>query len=210
MAQDAHQSSPERIGILGGSFDPPHLGHLLLAESMRSTLGLAQVRFVPARQSPLKSGHHTSEAQRLAMLHALLADLSEFVVDPQELERPAPSYSADTVAALQEAFPGAEIWLAMGDDQWQQLDKWQRADWLVANANFALALRNGSEEATRARSRELERVLGVAPRYQVLPMPRLALSSTDLRSMLQRQESVRFLIPDGVQRVIAEQGLYRD
>ena len=130
----------ERIGIYGGTFDPVHVGHLILARDAVETLGLARMIFVPAAVSPHKLGRApgASGADRLAMLHAAVADEPAFEVDALELDRPGPSYTFDTVAALRARLPDAQLHYLIGADNVPELHTWHRADELRALARFVV------------------------------------------------------------------------
>ena len=128
-----------RLGVYGGTFDPVHLGHLLLARDALEQLRLDAILFVPAGQSPLKSRKpRASDAQRLAMLRLALKNEPRFWLSRCELDRPAPSYAYDTALEIHEAFPRAEIFWLIGADQLAVLDQWHRPDDLRRMVTFVL------------------------------------------------------------------------
>ena len=133
------------IGLLGGSFDPVHHGHLIVGQVAREALGLETLRFVPARQQPFKTGRHDASAEhRGAMLALALADTPGLAVEPIELDRPGPSYTVDTLHHLRAREPGREFTLLLGADAAAELDAWHRARELPALARVVVFARPGS------------------------------------------------------------------
>ena len=206
-----------RIGVLGGTFDPPHLGHLVLAAAARATLGLDRVLFIPAGDPWRKRDQRVSAAaDRLAMVRAAAAGLDWARVDDREVRRPGPSYSAETLAELlaeqTRARPpgradGAMWWLVGGADLLVDLPHWHEPAALLAHCRLAIAQRPGGAVAARA-------VPGmsaaeVAALVDRVVMPALDLSSTALRERCRAGEAPAVLLPAGVREVIRERGLYR-
>ena len=189
----------ERIGIYGGTFDPVHTGHLILARDAVELLGLARLIFVPAAISPHKLGRApgASGADRLAMLRAALADEPDFEVDALELDRPGPSYAFDTVAALQARRPDAEFFYLIGADNVPDLSTWHRADELRTRVRFAVFHRRASD--------------GTVSGAEGLPtLGRVVdLSSTEIRNRVASGLSIRYLVPESVRELIEARGLYR-
>ena len=189
----------ERIGIYGGTFDPVHTGHLILARDAVELLDLARMIFVPAAVSPhkLDRAPGASGADRLAMLRAAVADESAFEVDALELDRPGPSYTFDTVAALQARRPDAEWHYLIGADNVPDLSTWHRADELRARVKFAVFHRRAPD--------------GVVPGAAGLPtLGRVVdLSSTEIRNRVASGLSIRYLVPERVRDYIEACGLYR-
>lgn len=192
-----------RLGVFGGTFDPPHVGHLALAEWAREELSLDRVLFVPAGSPPHKSAARASAAHRVAMTRRAVRGNPEFVVSTVEARRPGPSYTADTVTALAEAHPGAELWLLMGADMYATFDRWVRPAEIAARAALAVALRPGAA-APRA-SRFAARGKGV----RWLANPALEVSSSAVRARARAGLSLRYLVPEPVARYIAQHRLYR-
>lgn len=201
-----------RIGILGGSFDPVHNGHLGVARAVSDSLALDRVLLMPAAQAPLRdSAVRVSGAHRAAMLRAAVAELAEregerrLEVDETELRRGGTSYTVDTLRALREARPGDEwVWI-VGADQLSRLGSWREPAELARLAEWAAYARPGfdwSELAVPAveglRVRRVEPVRGAV----------WDLSSSALRERLARGEDVRGLLPDKVVEYIRENGLY--
>lgn len=191
-----------RLGIFGGTFDPPHVGHLALAECAREALRLDRVLFVPAGTPPHKAAARASAAHRLAMVRRAVRGNPAFAVSTIETRRRGPSYTADTVAALAAAHPGAELWLLMGADMYATFDAWVRPDEIAARAALAVALRPGAK-APRA-SRAATRGRGV----RWLANAEFDVSSSALRALARAGRSLRYLVPDAVARYAAAHRLY--
>jgi nicotinate-nucleotide adenylyltransferase len=194
-----------RLGVLGGTFDPVHVGHLLLAEEAREQLGLEQVRFVPAGQPWRKAGRRISNAEdRLAMLRLAAEDNPAFEVSDLEVSRLGPSYTGETLASIRTEQKDAEIFFILGEDALADLPNWRDPDRIVELAVLAVARRpsDGTEE------RDLE-LMAIAPGREVwLSMPRIDISSSEIRERVQKGLSVRYRVPDAVEAYIGEHNLY--
>lgn len=191
-----------RLGVFGGTFDPPHLGHLALAEWAREELALDQVLFVPAATPPHKRGARTPVAERLAMVRAAVRGNHAFKVSTLELRRAGPSYTVDTLRALAARHPGAELWLLVGADMYATMHTWHEIGALARIAHVAVALRPGS---ARPRPAAWSRGgLGV----RGLANPGLEISSSGVRARARARRSLRYLVPDAVAHHIARRGLY--
>lgn len=197
-----------RLGVLGGTFDPPHIGHLILAEEARLALGLDQVLFVPAGAPWRKAGQELSPWEhRLAMVRLALADNPHFAVSTLEIERHGPSYTAETLAALQEELPAAsELFFIMGQDSLADLPNWRQPQRIISLARLAVAARSGGE-GTQADALEKE-VPGIADRLVWLDMPRIDISATAVRDRVRRRLSIRYWVPPLVEEYIREHKLY--
>jgi nicotinate-nucleotide adenylyltransferase len=191
-----------RLGIFGGTFDPPHVGHLALAEWAREELALDRVLFVPAGTPPHKAAARAGVAHRVAMTRRAVRGNPAFAVSTIEARRHGPSYTADTVTAIAEAHPGAELWLLMGADMYATFDTWVRPAEIAARAALAVALRPGAK-APRP-SRFARRGRGV----RWLANPALELSSSAVRERARDGLSLRYLVPDAVARYIEQLQLY--
>jgi nicotinate-nucleotide adenylyltransferase len=191
-----------RLGIYGGTFDPVHLGHLLLARDALEQCRLDAVMFVPCAQSPLKTrGALAPHARRLAMLKLALLGEPRFWLSRCELDRPAPSYSIDTAREIQEAFPHAHLFWLLGQDQWTQLDQWRSADELRRLVRF-IRLPRADGSAPPRPSRET-RVLD-------LPRPRrIDISATEIRRRVKSGLPIDHLVPASVAASIRRHALYR-
>jgi nicotinate-nucleotide adenylyltransferase len=197
-----------RIGILGGTFDPPHIGHLVIAEEAREKLGLAKVYFVPAREPPHKKGEPVSSLEdRVAMLRLALDDHPFFVLSLVEANRPGPSFTVDTLRQLSREFPPAtELYFVMGMDSLAALSTWHDPRSLIGLCKLAVLKRPGYS----AEMNELERdIPGLKSQVVVIPAPELEISSSDLQSRVRQGLSIEYMVPDCVAEYIAKHGLYR-
>jgi nicotinate-nucleotide adenylyltransferase len=195
-----------RIGILGGTFDPPHLAHLAVAEEAREVLGLSRVLFVPAGQPWQKADRPVSPGPlRLAMVEAAIAANPFFVADSREVGRPGPSYTAETIAGLA-AETGAEPWFILSAEALAGFATWRDPERILALARLCVVPRDGTPDAAIASFRE--RFPAAADRIAVLDQPRLAISSTRIRARVRAGRSIRYLVPDAVAALITEYALY--
>lgn len=200
-----------RVGIMGGSFDPVHVGHVALAESALIALQLDEVRWVPVGQPWQKARQLAPAEHRLAMVERAVAHEPRFTVDRIEVDREGPSYTLDTVRVLQAAHPEVTEWcLIIGLDQYLNLPTWQGWTELLARVTLAVATREGAHPgASPACSPELA---AHPHRMHPLPMAPQAVSSTDIRTRLTRGETPESLVPtllsEGVARYIANHQLY--
>jgi nicotinate-nucleotide adenylyltransferase len=190
----------ERLGVFGGTFDPPHAGHLVAAADARHALGLDVVLLVVANQpwQKLGSRHVTSAADRLAMVQAAVEGIDGLEASALEIERGGISYSADTLAALAAARPGVELFLILGADAAAGFTTWERYEDVAAQAQLVVVDRPG-----------MPAELAAEFAWQRVDVPRLDISSTDLRRRVQAGAPIDFLVPAGVATYIHEQALYR-
>lgn len=200
-AERGGDSPTERIGIFGGTFDPPHLGHVRVAADVADRLRLDRVLWVPARRSPHKPDRKlTPDDVRLEMTSAAAAADTRFEVSDIELKRPAPSYTVDTLRTLRDRFgPDAELFLIIGVDQYEAFDAWHEPDAIRLLATLAVMDRGGAgaDEAT------------AGTRVVRVPVERVDVSSTEVRARAAAGASVRALVPEAVARIIEREGLYR-
>jgi nicotinate-nucleotide adenylyltransferase len=195
-----------RIGILGGTFDPPHLAHLAIAEEAREVLGLSRVLFVPAGRPWQKADRAVSPGPvRLAMVERAIAGNPFFVADSREVNRPGPSYTAETVAELA-AETGSEPWLILSAEALAGFATWRDPERILAFARLCVVPREGAPAAALMVFRE--RYPAAADRMAVLDHPRLAISSTAVRARVRTGRSIRYLVPDAVAALITEYALY--
>ncbi len=193
-------------GVLGGSFDPPHYGHLAMAETARVQLGLERVLFVPAAQPPHKVPYSPPE-HRLAMLTAAIADHPAFDLSRVDLERPGPHYTVEMLRLLRAQYPEVEAWyFLMGEDSLREFPTWRDPDGILELAYLAVMPRLG-ERADVVALRAKYEALG--ERLVWLDVPYLNLSSTDLRRRVHAGLPIRYLVPPVVEAYIEAQGLYR-
>jgi nicotinate-nucleotide adenylyltransferase len=198
------------VGILGGTFDPIHLGHLAIAEDCWEQLGLERVLFVPAGQPPHKRGRAiTSAADRVAMVELAIADNPHFALSRVDVDRPGPSYSVEMLRAIQ-AEQGSEtdLFFIVGQDSLLDLPSWREPEQLIRLCRLAVVRRPGYRPIDLAR---LEAIIpNLGQRLTFLETPALDLSSSELRRRVAAGRPIRYLVPDAVRRYIAERGLYRE
>jgi len=187
------------VGLFGGSFDPIHHGHLLVAQVAAETLGLDELRFVPAREQPFKVGEHAaSAADRAAMVERAIAGSRAMRLERAELDRPGPSYSVDTLRALRAREPGVTFVLLVGSDAAVELPSWHEAPALGGLARIVAFGRAGDTART------------LLPGVERIVVPAVEISSTAIRERVRRGQSIRYWVPDAVAEFIAARGLYRD
>jgi nicotinate-nucleotide adenylyltransferase len=196
-----------RIGIFGGSFDPVHLGHLILAEQCREQGRLDQVWFVPAARPPHKAeAELTPFAQRVEMLQLAIAGNEAFRIQEVERDRPGPSYTAVTLAELQHHHESYEWFLLVGADSLRDLPGWYHPEQIVQLAELLVMARPG---VALVPLEELKRQLGPGVRLQVVSVPLIEIASTEVRARLRQKRSVRYLIPRAVEAFISDKRLYQ-
>ena len=200
---------PKRIGILGGTFDPPHVGHLWLATLAADTIGLDRVLFMPAAQPPHKARRRlTTAADRLLMTRLAIAGNDAFELTIIEMERPGVSYTIDSVVELRRAYgDGAQLFLLMAADSLAQVDTWREPDALLDGIEWAVGPRPGV--ALPDRSALADRFGDRARRIHLLSGPSLDVSSTEIRARVAAGHAIRYLVPRGVEELIVDRGLYR-
>ncbi len=196
------------IGILGGTFNPPHLGHLAVAVHARDELALGSVLLVPARIPPHKpTGADPGAELRVAMCRALVQGEADIAVSEEEIGREGPSYTVDTLRSMHASHPGAELTFVVGADTANTLPTWREPREIVRLARLAVASRDGSE-----RGRVLETVASVGgddASVLFLEMGEVAVSSSLVRERVARSEPVEELTGPAVADYIARHGLYR-
>lgn len=200
------------IGILGGTFDPVHNGHLRLAVEMRDSLGLSSVRLIPAYLPPLREAPGANAPNRLRMLEAAIEGEDGLEIDVRELERKGTSYTVDTLRSLREEFGNTPLCLIVGMDAFRRLDQWHQWKTLSDLAHIAVAQRPGSqlpesgpvaelldkkrvEDAGKLRESEAGYVI-------VCEIPALDISATRIRKLLAAGQSIRYLVPDRVNDIL--------
>jgi nicotinate-nucleotide adenylyltransferase len=200
-----------RIGVFGGTFDPIHLGHLILAEQCREQAGLDEVRFVPAYQPPHKQDQPlTPFHHRVEMVALAVAGHPAFRIDEVEKRLPGPSYTVTTLTELRREQPGDELFLLLGADCLPDLAKWRDPVRILELACLLVGARPGAELWSLEQLRTALRMPPTAPvRVQVVPVPLIGLSSTDLRDRVARGRSVRYLVPRAVECYLETHRLYR-
>ncbi|MDF1503923.1 nicotinate-nucleotide adenylyltransferase [Roseisolibacter sp. H3M3-2] len=195
-----------RLGVLGGTFDPPHVGHLLIASDAVEQLALDRVVFVPAALQPLKPGSaRTPSEHRLAMVRALVGDDPRFAVDPIEIDRGGLSYTVETLGTLAARMPGAELFLLVGADVLATFARWREPERIRQLATLVVLTRadaGGPDPAEAPPD-----FPGGPPRF--LPTRRVDVSSTEVRARLAAGRSIRGFVPESVADLIGSAGLYR-
>jgi nicotinate-nucleotide adenylyltransferase len=201
-------ATAERIGILGGTFDPPHLGHLWMATLAADTLPLERVLFMPAAQPPHKRQRQMSSiTDRLLMTRLAISGNPVLELSTIEVGRAGPSFTVDSVEELLRTFDGARLFLLMSSDSLAQIDTWRDPDRLLALIEWAVAPRSGSAPPDTALLRAR---FGVAARrIHLLEGPALDISSTEIRRRVAARRTIRYLVPQAVEAMILEKGLYR-
>lgn len=197
-----------RLGILGGTFDPIHLGHLIIAEEAAGSLGLDQVLFLPSGIQPLKQGRPISPAPaRLAMIARAIADNDRFAISRADVDHPGLSYTVDTLDRLRAEWgPAAAFWFIIGEDSLANLLAWRDPAGIIQRTRLAVAPR----PAVQVPWLHLDAALPTL-RSQIdsVPVPLVAISATDLRARVAAGRSIRYQVPVAVEAYIAEQGLYQ-
>jgi len=185
-------------GVFGGSFDPVHHGHLIAADRAAEALGLGTVLFVPCAHQPLKAtGPVATADQRCAMVRLAIAGHPRFLLDTCELERPAPSYTVDTLRDLRRRRPDERLVLIVGADAAAELPRWRAADEIVRLAEVAVLTRPGVPEVASAFVKHL------------VATPAIEVSASDIRSRCLTGKSIRYVVPDAVAEYIARNRLYQ-
>jgi nicotinate-nucleotide adenylyltransferase len=193
-----------RLGLFGGTFDPIHVGHLILAEQCRESRGLDQVWFVVANEPPHKRGlKRTAVHHRLEMVRLAVAGNSAFAVSEIEAERSGPSYSVDTLAQIQAERPGDELFFLIGGDSLVDLPTWREPERIARLASIVVVNRPGS-------SAELPDLGADARPFAFVTIPPIGVSSSDLRRRLAEGRSVRYMVPSAVAAYIDSHKLYRE
>lgn len=192
----------ERIGLLGGTFDPPHVGHLFLAYTALERLALDRVVLIPARRQPLKAGAEiTAPEHRLAMTRLLADGDPRLSVDPVELSRDGLSFSIDTVRAYRAAHPAAELTFLMGEDTAATLGHWRDPAGIAALARIVVL--------TRGEGFEPAAPLPAGVHVERVATRRIDISATEVRARVRAGSPVRGFVTDDVAAYIAAHGLYR-
>ena len=195
-----------RLGILGGTFDPPHIAHLVMADQARSQLNLSRVLVVLAGQPPHKLGRPVTPIEhRLAMTQLAIADDPSLALSRVEVDRPGPHYTVDTLAELRAAHPEDDLYLLIGSDSLRDLMAWRDPARIVAQARLAVMRRPDAEPDMCA----LEVAIpGIGAQVEWVDAPWLDVSSHDIQRRVRAGLSIRHLVPAAVERYIVEHGLY--
>lgn len=197
-----------RIGLLGGTFDPPHFGHLWLAETAWEQLRLDMVLFLPVGQPPHKRGEPiTAVSHRLTMTRLAIADNAHFEADTTDIDRQPPHATYSLLPLMQHAYPDSQIWLLIGGDSLRDLPQWRKPERVVAQCRLAALPRPGAAVNWDALE---EAVPNVKSAVDMLDGPTIDISSTEIRGWARAGHTVRYLLPATVADYIHEAGLYGD
>ena len=207
LEADADEA-PGRIGVLGGTFDPPHVGHLWLASLAADEGSLDRVLFMPAGRPPHKREQPVTRAtERLLMTRLAIAGEDGFEICPIEIERPGPSFTIDSVTQLKRAYPDATLLLVMASDSLAGIDTWREPDRLLDEVEWIVGPRPGGEPTDRTAL--AERFGAKAERIHLLSGPGLAVSSSEIRRRVAAGRTIRYLVPREVEELISHHRLYR-
>jgi len=200
-----------RLGVFGGTFDPVHLAHLILAEQCREQARLDQLLFVPAARPPHKLGHElTRFDQRVEMLQLAISGHPVFRVDELEKNRPGPSYTYVTLEELQRQHSGAQLFLIVGADSLNDLPQWVQPRRILELATLLVVPRPGSGIAELESLKQALALPAEVPlRLQMIDAPPVDIASRDIRQRITQGRSVRYLIPRAVEAYVANKGLYK-
>jgi nicotinate-nucleotide adenylyltransferase len=196
-----------KLGVIGGTFDPPHYGHLLLAENARVQLALDGVLFVPAGDPPHKpEGPVTPAHHRVAMVETAIAGNPAFMLCRVDLNRPGPHYTVDMLGILSRTYRGAALFFLMGGDSLAEFVSWRDPAGIVERARLAVMERRGWEADLASLAEEIP---DIRERLALLDAPYLEISGTDLRRRARAGLPIRYLVPPAVERYVCQQGLYQ-
>jgi nicotinate-nucleotide adenylyltransferase len=191
-----------KLGVFGGTFDPPHVGHLIVAEDVAAALKLDRVIFIPTGTHPLKGERIGTPAElRVQMIAAATSDSELFVVDDRETFRPGLSYTIDTIHELRAENPEAELYLLVGSDILSEIHQWHRVEELVQSARLVVMSRGGADADPGSVAGV--GVLGVS-------VTDVAISSSDIRDRVRTGRPYRYLVPGRVYQMIVDHSLYRE
>jgi nicotinate-nucleotide adenylyltransferase len=210
--EELSQKGSERIGIIGGTFDPVHYAHLAIAEEVYAALKLARMIFVPAGEPPHKTERRITPAQhRVAMLELAIATNPHFSLSLVDVRRPGPSYTVETLRRLrQEWGPGVELYFVIGGDSLRDLPDWYDPAGIIEQATIVALMRPGYADITRERERLAARLPGIQQRLIILEGPRMELSSSELRRRVAEGRPIKYQTPEVVEEYILRHRLYRE
>lgn len=207
-------AQPRRVGMFGGAFDPPHWAHRALAETALTQLGLDVLHILPTGHAWHKSRILSSAEDRVAMCELAFGDLPDVRLDPREIQREGPSYTADTLRELQREYPQAELFLVLGADQLLSFKSWVRWQEVLALATLAVANRATNIGADASLDQDLETDLsGVDLPFELLNMPLKNISASAVRARVGQPAlsaaALDVLVPEAVARYISQHHLYQ-
>lgn len=193
-----------RIGLFGGSFDPPHNGHLLVAQDAIEALALDHLLVIPAAQQPLKDQRQTPAEHRLAMVQACFDGVPQVQVDPVEITRGGLSFMVDTVEDVQRRWPAAHLHLLIGSDVVPTLPRWKEPERLLGMVRLVVLYRHTTSAPP------VDREIHGGGSAEWLATRRVDVSSTEIRTRVRNGRSIKGFVPDAVATYIASTGLYLD
>jgi nicotinate-nucleotide adenylyltransferase len=194
------------LGILGGTFDPPHLGHLILAETACDALDLTRVLFVPAADPPHKRDLVLTPIEhRVAMLKSAIEGNPRFAISDVDMARSGPHYTVDTLRILKEQNPDSELYFILGGDALHDLVDWRYPGGIIAQARLAAMGRPGAKVDLASLEAKLP---GISHQVVFVDAPSIGISATLIRDNLHQSRSIRYLVPDPVEKYIMEHKLY--
>ncbi len=207
------------IGILGGTFDPIHYGHLRTALDVQQCLSLSEVRFIPCGEPPHRNKPVAEPLQRLAMVRAAIAGEKTFVADDREIRRHGPSYMVDTLASLKKDFKSESLCLILGTDAFNGLEQWYQWQRILDLANIVVMQRPACDSKVKLNKRVLtllkQRIVDVDTMKRsdngkvcFVPVTQLDISATTIRQYWQENKSIHFFLPDSVLTLIQQQNIY--
>lgn len=198
----------KRLGIMGGTFDPIHYGHLVAAEMARSKFNLSKVLFIPSGTPPHKDRSDISDAGlRFEMIKRAIQDNPAFDISALELERKGPSYTVDTLRVLRCTWPNHELYFITGTDALREIFSWREAEEILMMTEFIGAARPGFDASDFLIQVQQEHP-EIQGRIHYLEVPALAISSTDIRARVKHGQPIRYLLPEPVRLFIQQHGLY--
>jgi nicotinate-nucleotide adenylyltransferase len=201
-----------RVGILGGTFDPVHYGHLVIAEEVYATLQLTEVVFIPAGQPPHKTNVGITAAEhRLKMLELAIVSNPHFTISRVDLDRPGPSYTVDTLQMLRKLWgEHTDIYFIIGGDSFEDLLSWYDPSGILEHLTHLVAVRRPGYSKSETYYDSLEaRLPGIKKRLLVVDTPQLNISATDLRKRVAEGRPIKYQTPESVESYIVQYGLYR-
>ena len=207
----------DAIGILGGTFDPIHFGHLRSALDVAEQLNLDHVHLIPSARPPHRPQPQATAEQRLMMLHLAVKNNAQFVVDDRELQREGSSYTIDTLKSLRQEFPDSPLYLMLGTDAFLGLPTWHQWKQLLDFSNIVVMQRAGETLKPSAElhtylqqhQAQADEVGSLAGKIWQVNVTQLAISASDIRAKIQQKSDPQFLLPDAVIQLIQMLGLYK-
>ena len=212
MEADRSFSAQQRIGLVGGTFDPIHYGHLVIAEEVRAVLHLNEMLFIPTGQPPHKPRRTVTETQhRVAMVELAIASNPYFSLSRIEVERETPSYTVETLRTLRQQWgTQAALYFVIGWDSLEDFPIWHDPAGILEQLTHLVAVRRPGYVEEPAYNELLEKRLpGITQRLIVVPAPQLEISATELRQRVAEQRPIKYQTPEIIEQYIHEHGLYR-